>query len=327
MSPRFPVALFRRLPPIARRDRRIRDLDKKLKRARSRPPSTEPSYRVMVHAERRMRGAGRAFPSVITHGKFYVQDVVRSHGIDVPEQFGRWDDPRQIAWDELPDRVVIKSMRGFSAQGVLPIRRGDGGWQIISHGDDVLTGDQLAELLIAQVDAGNISGPFGAEEFLDQDGTGTRPPVDVKLYTFYGETVIVLLRQVEAHGDPTAVFRIVDRHGQDAGDHYSGKPIDPTLEVPTRLTEMVDAAERLSIAIRAPFSRIDMYGIGERIVFGEITPRPGGPQWFGPELDARLGAAWEQAHVRLWRDIKDGMLHDPEWGPFLRGHVEDGSAR
>lgn len=269
----------------------------------------------MVYAERRMRDADRVFPSVISRGKFHVYDVVRSHGIDVPEQLGRWADPRDIAWDELPDLVVIKSMRGFSAHGVLPVRRCAGGWHIISHRGDLLTGDQLADLLIAQVEAGQIKGPFGAEEFLDEDGSGTRPPMDVKLYTFYGETAIALLRRVHSHGDPSAVFRIVDRRGQDAGDYYSGKVIDSTMEAPANLDEMFAAAERLSVAIRAPFSRIDMYSLGDRIVFGEITPRPGGPQWFGPELDARLGAAWEQAHVRLWRDTKDGLPHEIEWGP------------
>jgi hypothetical protein len=73
-------------------------------------------------------------------------------------------------------------------------------------------------------------------------------------------------------------------------------------------------ASRVSVAIRAPFSRIDLYDIHGRIVFGEVTPRPGGPQWLGEELDVTLGEAWERAQVRLWRDIANGMPREPEWG-------------
>lgn len=311
MRPRFLGSMFRRLPPVARRDQKIHDLRQKI----SGPPSTEPSYRAMVHAERRLHELGRPGSSVIRSGKFHVYDVARSHGIDIPEQFGRWADPRDIPWDELPDLVVIKSMRGNNARGVLPLRRCDGGWQIISHDGEVKTGDELAARLLAAVANRGVKGPFGAEEFIDEDGTGTRPPTDVKVYTFYGEAPIALLRRVDKHGDASARFRIVDRHGRDAGDLYSGNTIDPNLPVPARLEEIFATAERFSVAIRAAFSRIDMYSHGDRIVFGEVTPRPGGPQWFGRELDALLGDAWERARVRLARDIAAGGSPEVQMGP------------
>jgi hypothetical protein len=94
--------------------------------------------------------------------------------------------------------------------------------------------------------------------------------------------------------------------------------VDQTIPVPTALDELCDSASRLSVAIRAPFSRIDMYRIGDRSVFGEVTPRPGGPQWFGRELDVRLGEAWERALIRLARDVAHGMSPEPEFGP-VRG--------
>ena len=79
--------------------------------------------------------------------------------------------------------------------------------------------------------------------------------------------------------------------------------------------ETSETAERLSLAIRAPFSRLDFNNVGDRIVFGEVTPRPGGPQWFGPDLDAMLGDTWERAIVRNSRDIADGMTPEFQWGP------------
>jgi hypothetical protein len=268
----------------------------------------------MVHLESRLIQLGRGETSVIAMGKFRVQDLVQSHGVDVPRRFGRWDRAADIAWDELPDLVVIKSRRGSTSRGVLPLRRADGGWQIISHDGEVLSGEQVSALLATRVEDGRIAGPFGAEEFLDEDGTGTHPPMDVKVYTFYGEAPMVLTRRVIKHGDPEATFRIIDRHGRDVGDIYSGNPVDQTMELPSRLTETVEAAERLSLAIRAPFSRLDFYNVNDRIVFGEVTPRPGGPQWFGPDLDAVLGDAWERALVRFARDIADGVSPEFQWG-------------
>ena len=268
----------------------------------------------MVHLERRLIQLGMADTSVISRGKFKVQDLVESHGIDVPERFGRWTRAEDIAWDELPDLVVVKSRRGSSSRGVLPLRRADGGWQIISHDGEVLTDEQVSARLAAQVGKGLIAGPFSAEEFIDEDGTGASPPMDVKVYTFYGEAPMVLIRRVIKHGDPGATFRIIDRHGRDVGDIYSGKPIDPTMEPPARLEETVETAERLSVAIRAPFSRLDFYNVDDRIVFGEVTPRPGGPQWFGPDLDMVLGDAWERALVRYAKDISGGMPPAPQWG-------------
>jgi TupA-like ATPgrasp len=270
----------------------------------------------MLHAENRMIVLGRPEPSVIQHGKFHVYDLVRSHGIEIPEQYGRWADARDIPWDELPDRVVVKAMRGASSRGVFPVERHQGGWRVISHDADVVTGDQLSARLADDAEQGTISGPFGAEEFLDEDGTGARPPTDVKVYTFYGEAPLVLLRRVDVHGNrSTASFRIVDRGGRDLSDRYMGKRMDPAMDVPARLGEIVDVAERLSIALRAPFSRIDLYGIRDRIVFGEVTPRPGGAQWLGRDLDTSLGDAWERAKVRLSRDLADGLSREPEWGP------------
>ena len=315
-------ALFRRLPPVARRDQRIRDLQKKLD-----PPSAAPSYRAKVQSERRMSKLGRSGSSVISHGKFYVYDLVRSHGVEVPEQLGRWADPRAIRWDELPDRVVIKSMRGSNARGVLPLRRSGSGWQIITHDDAVLTGDEVADLLAERVADGIIKGPFGAEEFLDEDGTGTRSPMDVKVYTFYGSAPMALLRRVVKHGEAQASFRIVDRRGRDVAASYSGKVADRTLEPPARLEEMFEIAERLSVAIRATFSRIDLYSLGDRIVFGEVTPRPGGPQWFGPELDRRLGKEWERAEVRMSRDLAAGASPNVQMGPISLVEGVDATSR
>ena len=300
---------FARLGPVKRRDQRIAELEKLAK---------GPSFQVRLNEERRLRAweseLGAPSRSVIAGGKFHVYDLVRSLGIDVPEQLGRWHDPADIPWDGLPDAVVIKSAHGAASRGVLPLRRVDGGWQVATR-DATVTSEQLTADLAALAAKREVRPPFGAEEFLD-DGSGT-VPVDIKVYTFYGEAPVGRLRRVFEHGPGGAgAHRVVDRNGIDLDDTYRGKPTDPTIPLPGALADLFDVAERVSTVIRAPFSRIDLYDIRGRIVFGEVTPRPGSPAGFGPDLDVTMGEAWERAQVRLWRDIAEGASREAEWGPL-----------
>jgi hypothetical protein len=109
-------------------------------------------------------------------------------------------------------------------------------------------------------------------------------------------------------------FRIIDANGDDMADFETPSLVDPAMPVPVSLPETVEAAKRLSVAIRAPFSRLDFYCIGDRVVFGEVTPRPGGSAWHGSVVDELLGDAWDRAQVRLARDLADGLPPEPQWG-------------
>lgn len=311
---------FRRLPPVARRERRIAELQARLA-ATHEENAHVPSFQGRLFAERRMRrhehDVGVPSPSVISRGKFWVYDLVRSHGVDVPEQLGRWDDPADIPWDDLPDLVVVKSAFGSTSRGVLPLRRVDDGWQVVTH-DSTMTSAQLVAGLTDRVTRGRIRGPFGAEEFLDGDEPGGLP-IDLKAYAFYGEVPVIVVFRSGTHGtlDETR-YRVVDPAGTDLIDaetnpalaaHTGVEPeaglarIDLTIPTPEHLDRVVDIAARLSIAMRLPFARIDLYSLRGRVVFGEVTPRPGGRQWLGSELDWRLGDAWERAQARLTRDL------------------------
>jgi hypothetical protein len=327
----------RRLPPIARRDERIAKLSRQVAKLNRRVEElgdenarleqqlasgellTRPSFRARIHEERRLRALEVEMrvpsPSVIRHGKFYVYDFARSHGFDVPERHGQWDDPADIAWDELPDLVVIKSAYSTASRGVFPLRRTGAGWEVITH-DTVMTTEELTATLGDLAEKGDAKPPFGAEEFLDQDGSGGRLPVDVRALTFYGDVRLVALRRPLQHGNrQTTSWRYVDRSGADVLDQHPSLVVDQTIPVPTALEELCESASRLSVAMRAPFSRIDMYQVGDRAIFGEVTPRPGGPQWFGREVDVKLGEAWERALIRLARDVGGGMSPEPEFGP------------
>ncbi len=335
MGPGWIKSAVRRLPPVARRDEAIAELRRELRDLRvatadSLERSAERAERVRdefarrasfqsrIHQERRLRRLAREVgapsTSVIARGKFQVYDLVRSHGIDVPTVFGRWDDPRDIPWPDLPDPVVVKTAFGTSAKGVWPLRRSAGGWQPVGD-TTTITEAELTSEMTTLVEQDTVTPPFVAEEFLDEDGTG-RLPTDVKVYAFYGEVLMVVLRRPGRLGEKPRLtpFRIIDANGDDMADFQTPSRIDPTMQVPARLPEAVAAAERLSVAIRAPFSRLDFYCIGDRVVFGEVTPRPGGSAWHGPVVDELLGDAWDRAQVRLARDLAAGLPPDPQPG-------------
>jgi len=67
---------------------------------------------------------------------------------------------------------------------------------------------------------------------------------------------------------------------------------DPEPSRPYHLDEMIRLAERLSVD--TDFVRVDLYDVGGRVVFGELTSFPaGGDSPFDPEcFDAEFGRQW-----------------------------------
>lgn len=65
---------------------------------------------------------------------------------------------------------------------------------------------------------------------------------------------------------------------------------DLTVPRPTRLAELLGCARRLSAGFG--FVRVDLYQVGERVVFGELTFYPGGGhnRFFPAAADRALGA-------------------------------------
>jgi hypothetical protein len=297
-----------KLPPLAWRDRRIAGLEarvRKLESART-VQVVRPSFEAAVQAERRMAALRRGMTGGIARptGKFSDYDVARSHGVDIPRQLGRWDHPDQIAWDDLPDLVVVKSAHGSTGRGVFPLRRVGDGWQIATR-TTVVSSTEIVHRFLELEAAGRNRGPYGAEEFLEgPDGPGSLP-IDVKAFTFYGDVPgFLLCRRPEFGRQRANRYRYVDATGRDLDGVIDGSPTDYSIEPPANLDEFVETASRLSIAFAAAFLRVDLYGIGSRVVFGEVTPRPGGEEWFGPELDTAFGEAWEGARARLYLAAK-----------------------
>ena len=308
----------RKLHALAWRDeaiRRYRD-----ERARyGTAEADEPSFFRQMYADRRINAhmGDRNFPDRgnLVARKLKGYDFAQSHGVRIPVIHGIWDAPEKIRWDDLPDGVVIKSHTGAYSRGVFPLRRTGGTWTMVTKSEPIST-DEVVERLNALTAEGRIGGPYFAEELLG-GGRGNALPTEARIFAFYGEVGLVNIRWPTDHGNPqgTAIRRFLE-DGTPGPIHPSH---DDTLEPPGLFDELVSVGRRLSLSIPRPFCRIDLYDVDGEVVFGELTPRPGGSQNLGPETDHRLGVLWERAQARLLNDVIDGADYSLRFGSRPRG--------
>lgn len=340
MSPKNPNVLTwartraRTLPHVVWRDEKISELaasrDKTARQlAQARKKLAElasddvdaPSFRRYVYAERRIHAhmRDRNYPdrgNLVTR-KLKSYSFAQSHGISIPKIFGIWEKPEDINWNELPDKVVIKSHTGTYGRGVFPLRRIDGDWTTVTT-SAAITPAEIVDRLQTFKAKGLVGGPYFAEELLGGGADNAIPP-DVKVLAFYGEVGLLYVRSAPSFKDAKSWrYRTFLEDGTDLGPVYQDHAYDATVPAPHNFNEIVDVAKRLSLSIPHAFIRIDLYDVGGRIVFGELTPRPGGPVNFGPEHDERLGHLWERAHARVLNDAIDGADYFVRFGPGPR---------
>jgi len=259
------------------------------------------SFHRMLCWERRLTVRGLSgtpddAPAGLTH-KLAAQELVRSLGVRTPQVYRRWESLDEVDLTGLPDELVLKSVGGASSRGVLPLRREGSGFALLGT-DDVLTPEGVRERFARYAER-DVVPPFFAEERIT-GVTGDALPVDIKVYAFHGEIGQILLRRVGRHGvGKTVTTRYVTATGEDLGPVSTTRPYDETIPVPRDLEGVVETARVLSTAVRLPFVRIDLFESPDGIVFGEFTPRPGGPQKYERAHDERMGLLWEDALVRL----------------------------
>ncbi|MCO1339053.1 hypothetical protein BJH93_09145 [Kocuria polaris] len=307
---------------LAKQEQAMQDLKKRLKRTRgevarlkkevARHSGVKPSFKVLHSLDARLAlagvGAGIKSPRFGIQEKLYARTMAEAHGVGVPELLAHWERIDQVRLGDLPDRFVLKAAGGAASRGVFPLERvADNAYRIITR-PEIRSEADILETMARYSRQGKVRAPFFAEALLSGPAPDSLPD-DIKFYTFYGEIGHVLLRQVTTHaaGTTVASSKYVDDVGNDLGDINPERGSEPGIELPARFEELVEAARTLSRASRLPFVRVDLYSTAEGIFFGEYTPRPGGSQVYTPDHDEFLGGLWEDAILRLERDLVDGM--------------------
>lgn len=236
-------------------------------------------------------------------------------GVRRPATLGEYPDVDAVDWGSLPDRFVIKPVRGAGASGVHLLERRPEGWCELRRGRAV-TLEEVSTTLRELAAAGSTSEELIAEQMVTDSRDLEHPPVDYKVYTFFGKAALTFARAPKTSSDGVRQTRVkgFDTSWADLGaDVVPGFP-DPAIPPPRHGAALLAMAERVSAAVPRPFLRVDLYDDDDGPMFGEITPFPGGPTRYRRDIDRFLGECWEDAEARLLvRAAKAGVL-DPATG-------------
>jgi hypothetical protein len=227
-------------------------------------------------------------------------------GVTLPQLFCEAVDIDAITLADLEsfgDRFVVKPHMGAFSRGVhLLVRRSDDRFYDLIDGVERSWAELVASFE-GLVSAGRVSRRVAIEELLKP-----APPIrdvisvpdDWKIYCCYDRPVVVMQRRLFESADASRWrFRYWSPEWVDLGVAMDPPRHGPHLEPPIDGRALIDAAGAIGAALKAPFCRIDLYETERGVVFGELTPRPGGPQRWRDDVDEMLGRAWEQAEARL----------------------------
>lgn len=220
--------------------------------------------------------------------KYLVRDYVASCGLEhlLNKLIAVYKDPREIAWDALPERFVLKW--NFGAGGNFICK-------------DKHTVDQKAvckELArfggikfhkLAAEPQYKVDKRLLCEAFIET--TDQSQPDDYKIYCFGGEARYVLCCHGRS-GERRPSFYFFDRNWQLQRFNRQGlaAPADFTIPKPQGMDDLFRYAEILSKPF--PFVRVDFYLENGRALFGELTFTPSGGFDTGrlPETDRFFGS-------------------------------------
>lgn len=205
------------------------------------------------------------------YDKYLVRSFVEQQGCGdtLNPLYGVWDDMNDIPWDSLPERCAIKATSGWSNH------------TFRTHGEPIDPEEVKARLRrvekkrITFAQEGITFAARGKQHYICEHLMTSNDggfPNDYKFYCFHGEPKYVLwITDRFAGTGPVKVFK--DIAWNDRPDLRDGiEPAD--IPKPSCYDEMLEIARKLSAPF--PFVRVDLYDIGGKPVFGELTFAPGG---------------------------------------------------
>jgi hypothetical protein len=213
--------------------------------------------------------------------KFAVRDYINNLGLGnyLNDIYGVYNDVKEISLDKLPNSFVIKATHGS-------------GWNILCPDKEMVDWENSSKLMRQWLRTNyyylqreccykNIKPRIIIEKYLGEN------LIDYKFYCFGGKPKFI---QVDIDR-----FLIHRRNMYDLNwnfipisyeyDNFESKLINR----PRKFEEMIYIVEKLSEKL--PFSRVDLYQMNEKVIFGEITLYPGGGfvRYFPDSFDDEWG--------------------------------------
>lgn len=209
---------------------------------------------------------------------------------------GVWDSPRDIDFDALPDKFVLKCNHNSGTgmcickdKSKLDIARVEEDLQRGLEQDYYLTGREWPYK--------NVPRKIICEQYMT-DSPDSNDFTDYKFFCFNGKVDSVMLCMERSSGDTK--FYFFDKNWNLCRYNIRGKsaPPDFTVPKPQNIDAMFELAARLSEGI--PFVRVDLYNSDGHIYFGEMTffPDSGFDANLLPETDLYFGNLIDLGEVK-----------------------------
>ena len=184
---------------------------------------------------------------------------------------GVWDKPEDIEWDKLPNQFVLKTTHGGGSTGVV----------ICKNKSEFDKQEAIKKLnvslkmdvyrLLKEWPYKNVRKRIIAEKYI-MPAEGLKDLSDYKWYCFNGEPKFCQVIQERTSKETIDFFDTDWNHQEFVGlNPKAGQAVVPPIR-PEPLDVQIQIASRLSHNI--PFSRIDLYEVGNHVYFGEITFYP-----------------------------------------------------
>ncbi|MBQ3133401.1 MAG: hypothetical protein IJC17_03895 [Clostridia bacterium] len=221
--------------------------------------------------------------------KVAVRDYIAENGYAhlLNEQYGVYSNINELDISELPDRFVLKAAHG-SGQNVIVTSKTDVNWRetkmmlsswlhqnIYWSGRETVYRDMPRRIV--------------AEKFLEDETGELR---DYKFFCFNGKPAFMQLEIGRFNGENTRNFYDMDWNLMPFGKEIPHNP-RVIVERPQKFDEMKKIAADLCKPFQ--FVRVDLYQVGGKVLFGELTffPAGGAPDFVPAEYDEIVGNMWE----------------------------------
>lgn len=211
----------------------------------------------------------------------YIEDMGKSEILN--NLIGVWDDAKDIKWDKLPNQFALKCNHGCGYNLICTDKNKYDGKKIVKQFDKWMHED-FGEYN-AEPHYDKIPKKVICEELLEGE------IINYNIYVFNGKVVF---------------FSVAGGLGDGANEHLTYYNADGSLasfknkNYPVKqekLTELLPQMREMAVFLAGdfPMVRVDLFDVGEKIIFSEMTFTPGGAlipfdsykadKWLGDRLD------------------------------------------
>lgn len=199
--------------------------------------------------------------------KYEVREYIKSCGCEeiLNQLYGVYEDAREIDWDQLPEKFVLKATHGC-------------GWNIICNDKSKLDKEKAKKQLnqwlkvdlslhAAELHYGKIKPKIISERYIETDAGFF--PIDYKVFCFNGEPKVVRVTTDRGSGFKLSHLNL---NWEELDIEKKEVKNEKIPKKPACYNQMLDYAKKLSAPF--PFVRVDFYDFQGKPIFGEMTFTP-----------------------------------------------------